>query len=244
MSGPTFPNTAIQNQDELNVANPQNLADLLRQMGLGDLLRSLPVTLRRQAPVPSALANYGIAGGTNDVIVLPDNAKAAMILRATVRTGSTTDELTFNAFGATPATTTCSVSPCGDITFNHGTDAITDVDVTYLPEKGVVVEGTFTPATGVCTLPSSWTKAGVILLLEAEVLAGSVTGKKKILVPLAGGGAGLPATTAAQLTLNKTTVSFNNATDAPTSCRVRCLVAQGFGTSIDSNAALQATAKF
>lgn len=223
-------------KDMLNKANPQELADFLRYCKLGDMVRSLPVRLCKQAP--AAGSGYNLS--TIDVITLPADAKAAYILRATSRAGTTCDELTPKAFGATPATTECAVTPCGDLAFNHSTDAITDVDVLYVPEQGEVVEFEGAVSTGVLTLPSAWTARGVLLLMEAEATAGTLTGKKQILVPLAGGGAGLPATTKAQLTSNKTTVSFNNATDGVTKARVKCLIAPAFSL----HAALGADAPF
>jgi hypothetical protein len=225
-------------KDMLNKANINELADLLKAAGLGDLARALPVHLYHQAPIAGGTANYNLT--TEDIIQLPPDAKAAFIFRATGRDGGTVDEFTPQAYGVTPATTQCGVSPCGDIAFIHATDAVTDVDVAYLPMKGDVVEGTFTVSTGVLTLPKAWTDAGVSLLMEAEALTGTITGKKIVLVPLAGGGAGLPATTKAQLTSKKTTVSFNNATDAVTSARVKCLI----GPSLNLNALLGAAATF
>jgi hypothetical protein len=196
------------------------------------------VTLNKQAPVAGALANYNIAGTTIDVIPLPADAKAACILRACVRAGGSTGELALSAHDATPATTHVAVTPCGDIAFDHATDAVTDVDVTYLPQVGDIAEFVLTPATGVCTLPASAVAQGVLLLIEAEVLTGSVVGKKNILAPVAG--TGLPATTKAQLTSNKSTVSFNNATDAPTSCRVKVLLKP----ALDSNAKFSADEQY
>jgi hypothetical protein len=214
-------------KDMLNKANPQELADFLRYCKLGDMVRSLPVKLVKQVPVAGAASNYNLS--TIDVVTLPTDAKAAFILRATGRAGTTVDEYTPQAFGATPATTQCAVTPCGDIGLNRSTDAVTDLDILYVPEQGEVVEIELAVTTGVLTLPSSWTSRGVLMLLEAEATAGTITGKKTVLVPLAGGGAGLPATTKAQLTSNKTTVSFNNATDAVSKARVKCLIGNSFG---------------
>jgi hypothetical protein len=226
------------NKDVLNQADPNTLPDTLRAMGFGSMLRSMTVHLNRAAPVAGALANGNLT--TVDVIHLPDDAKACTILRATGRAGGTVDEFTPQAYGATPATTQCAVAPNGDIAFVHATDLVTDVDIEYVPMKGDVVEAILPCVAGVCTLPTSWTNAGVKMLLEAEVLAGAVTGLKQVLVPLAGGGAGLPATTKVQLTSGKTTASFNNATDVPTSCRVRALIV----SAKDPNAVLEAAATY
>jgi hypothetical protein len=230
-------------KDQLNQANPSTLATLLQEARIGDALRAQTVHLSKQAPVPSAASNYNVAGGTLDVIVLPDDAKCAFIMEANVRAGGSVGEFTpksNRSYGATPTTTTYAITPCGDIAFLHATDAVTDADVVYVPEKGEVLEQTLPCVSGVVTLPATWVARGVKLLLEAEVMTGTLPGKKTILVPLAGGGAGLPATLTAQLTSNKSTVSFNSSTDGPTTCRVRCLVA--WDAANDMNANLEAAA--
>jgi hypothetical protein len=219
-------------KDQLNSANPNHLASLLQDFKFGDMLRALPVYLRNQAPAAGTVATGNLT--TLDVIKLPNDAKACTILRASVRAGGSVGEFTPQAYGATPTTTQVAVTPCGDIAFLNATDAVTDADVVYVPEKGEVIEVTGDLATGVLSLPSYITDRGVIMLLEAEITAGTVTGGKRILVPLAGGGAGLPATICAQLTSNKTTVSFNNATDAGTAARVKLLVA--FADANEANA--------
>lgn len=217
-------------KDQLNYANPNHLPDLLRELKFGDIVRALPVFLHKQDPTPGTVATGNLT--TVEVIKLPNDAKASVIHRASSRTGTVTGELTPQAYGTTPATTQCAVTPCGDIAVLPA-DVITDLDVVYQPAKGEVVEYTGDVVTGVLTLPSAWTTRGVIYLLEAEVTVGTVTGGKTILVPVAG--AALPATTKAQLTSNKTTVSFNNATDAPTKARVKCLIAPD--TSLDAKLA-------
>lgn len=226
-------------KDMLASANPQELADYLRYCKLGEMVRSLPVQLCKQAPVAGAASNYNLT--TVSVIVLPADAKAAKIHRVAVRAGGSVGEFTPAApeYGDTPSTTEFAITPCGDICV-LGTDAITDMDVIYTPAQGEVVEIELAVTTGVLTLPTAWTDRGVQMLLEAEATAGTLTGKKIVLVPLAGGGAGLPATTKAQLTSNKTTVSFNNATDAVTKARVKCLLAPAFNL----HTALGSTAPF
>lgn len=208
-------------KDQLNNANQNNLATLLAQLNLGDFVRQMPVSLSKQAPVAGSTANGNIS--TVDVLHLPDDCKAACVLRACVRAGGTTGELGPVDHDSTPATTHVAVTPNGDIAFDHATDAVTDVDVVFVPQVGDVVEATLPVTTGVLTLPAAWVAQGVLLLIEADVVAGSVTGPKTILAPVAS--TGLPATTKAQLTSNKSTVSFNNSTDAPTSAHVRCLLA-------------------
>ncbi len=227
-------------KDLLNQATPQALADYFRVLRLGDMLRSLPVHLASQVPAAGTVATGNLT--TVDVIKLPDDAKAAAILRCTVRKGGSVGEFTNAVPDATPTTTQVGITPCGDIAFVDATDLVTDADVVYVPQMGEVLEADLVPATGVCTLPAAWTARGVIMLLAASVTTGTTLGGKIVLTPLAGGGAGLPATTKAQLTSNKTTVSFNNTTDAPTLCHVKCLVKTA--AAADMNALLAAAAPF
>ncbi len=227
-------------KDLLNQATPQALADYFRLLRLGDQFRSHSVGLRSQVPAAGTVATGNLT--TVDVIKLPNDAKAAFVQRCTVRKGGSVGEFTNAVPDATPTTTQVGITPCGDIAFINATDAVTDADVTYTPQRGDVVEFFGTCATGVLTLPTAWTKLGVVLLLEAEVLTGTTLGGKMILTPLAGGGAGLPATTKAQLTSNKTTVSFNDATDHAANVRVKCLIATA--PAADMNALLAAAAPF
>lgn len=221
-------------KDSLNAANPSQLADLLRELKVGDMFKSLTTQLTKQAPVAGAASNGNLT--TVDVIHLPDDAKAAFIQRASVRAGGATGEFTPQAYGTTPATTQCAVTPNGDIAFLHAGDLVTDVDVMYTPMKGDVVEFDADLATGVATIPAALVARGVLMLLAASITAGTVTGDKTVLVPVAG--TGLPATTKAQLTSNKSTVSFNNATDAGTKCHCKVLVAPAVNPalSLDTDA--------
>ena len=197
-------------REVLNDITPHNLAEYLAQLDLGDVLVSLPTALRNKVPAADA---YALA--TLQVVKLPDNAKASVILRATGRTGTTTGEFAAQAFGATPTTGQVAVTPAGDIAF-LGTDAVTLADVVYVPEKGKVVEITLPVASNVLTLPTS---LSAVLLLEAEATEATSTGKKIPLVP----GAGAPSAGQARLNVAKTTVTFNG-TDAVTKARVKVLV--------------------
>ena len=228
---------ANSNKNLLNQANPNKLASLLQQMGLGDVLRAATKTkLVNQAP---AVNPYNLA--TVQAISLPDDAKAATILRAYARAGTAAvGELTVNAAYATPATTTISVAPNGDIVL-LGTDAYTSVDVLYEPDIQDVLEFTLpvVPGTGVCALPASVVVNGVAItpqwnmLLEAEALAGTVTGKAIVVAPGA-----VPGTThQANLSAAKSQAQFK-ITDAVTSARVKL----GFGKANDFAAFMEANA--
>lgn len=203
---------------DLNRANPNTLADQLSQLKLGDLLLGqMNQTKRKINPSSLGVGSYTLA--TLHALRIPDRSRAAVIHRATVRAGGVTGELTPAAYGATPTTGQIAVAPNGDIVV-LASDAITDMDLVYTSERGEVVETTFPVASNVLTLPTSgfWTR-GISLLLEAEGLVGTATGKKIVLVP----GAGAPAAGQARLNIPKGTVTFATA-DAITRARIKVLI--------------------
>jgi hypothetical protein len=199
--------TAEKLQDGINRCNPNSLADYARLIGLGDvLLGSLPI-MRGRFSFAAAGADAGQVA-TLDVMKLDMGAKAATILRAWARTGgalSATGELAVQAFGATPATTQIAVAPNGDIVALTA-DALTDVDVLYIPIKCQAVTLTdlpVVPGTGVAVLPQ-WVKdRGVVYLDSFNATAGTVTGKKRVLV----NGAVNPATPQCRLSVDRTQVN-------------------------------------
>ncbi len=210
-TSPTGVKTTLDN------GNPNSLPSLLQLVRVGSLLRASKT--QKMGMVPAA-DPYQLA--TLQSLGLTEDAKAATILRAYARSTSgagTLGELAVQAYGATPADGQIAVAPNGDIVV-LASSAYTAIDVYYDPMQYDVQEFTLPVVTGVLTLPTKL--AGkVVALLEAEVLTGTVTGKKIVLVPASG----LPATTKAQLNVAKTAVSFNNATDAPTTARVKLAVA-------------------
>lgn len=223
------------NKDSLNRANPNVIADLMRLIAIGSLLRGQIPQVKRALNM-DALGARPENVSTLDVFVPEDGAQGCTVLRATARAGGVTGELAPQVYGTTPATGQIAVAPNGSIV-TLAADAITDLDVTYTPERGDVVELELpvNVATGACALPAQITSRKVIALLEAEVLTGTVTGRKLILIPASSA----PATTQARLSLPKTVVHFNAATDAPTSARLKLLVA----AEVDLDAVLSAAAE-
>jgi hypothetical protein len=220
----------------MNQVLPGVLANILVALGFGDLIRTLPTWLRRKAP---AANSYNLS--TANVITLPDDAKAGFIFRAFARATSasgTLGPLTVDADGTAPADGHVSITPNGDLCMGTVTGAYTDVDVHYAPQKQDVFELTLTCVSNVATIPTTYSAAplGVVSLLEAEVLAGTATGKKIVLVPNAS-----PSPSAGQACLNlaKTTVTFNSS-DAPTSVRLKF----GVVSAIDVDAKLEAVSQF
>jgi hypothetical protein len=224
----------------LNGANPNNIPDEFRQMLLGSFVRAMPIPLRNQVPLVAGANPYVLA--TLGAITLPDDAKANTIFRAYARTGTgTTGELALkSAIGngspyTTPTAGTVGVAPSGDIVF-LGTDAWTNVDVLYLPEKYDVVELNLPVASNVMTLPTSVTTQGVVFMLEAQATAGTTIGTKVVLAP----SASAPGSTGqANLNILKTQVLFTVA-DAVTAARVKL----GLCNATDLNAFLETAQNF
>jgi hypothetical protein len=213
------------NRETLNRAQPGTVADQLRLLQFGDVLRALPCYLFGKAP---ALGNH-YAGPTTPAYTAPNEAKVLSVLSAYARAGSGT--LGPLALDTTPGAGKFTITPSGDVIFN-ATDAWTLVDLVYVPLKATVVNlPTLSVVANVATIPSAYTARGVVLAAEIESLAGTLVTQMLVMAP----GTGV-ITTQAALNLAKTTVVFA-AADAVTQCRVKLLVA----SATDVDAYLQAT---
>lgn len=216
-------------RESLDRANPNTLADQFRLIKLGQTLRQdLKVSLRGLDADAAGSAAEDLAA--LDSIVLPDDAKAGIIHRAYAKLGGAgTGEMTVAARHATPGTGEIGIAPSGNIVL-LAADAITSVDIEYLPERGdveVVVE--LDVATSVLTLPTPFS-GNVMALLRADATVGGVTGRKNIFTQAAG----LPAAGQARLDVAGLTVSFG-AADAVTRAIVTLLV----NAAADLNALLE-----
>jgi hypothetical protein len=211
-------------QQALNRADLNVLADQFRSLKIGDVLRALPTTIRRRTSAASASIDptlFAVSGQAEE-------ARGASVVTAYARVGAGPGAaLAPVAFP--PAAGQIAVAPNGDVVV-LAADAWTDLDVTYLVEKGDVVEVTanVVAATGVLTLPTNITNPGAVTLIQAEALVATSTGVKEILAPGAASAAG-----EARLNLAKSTVVFAIA-DAVTSARVRLLI----NSSVDVSASL------
>jgi hypothetical protein len=242
---------------------PTEVMDAFRALGIGTILRNLPTYLRGKSPGAAANSPYDLAA--NQTLILPDDAKAAYIISAYGRVGGVTaTSLAVQAYAATPSTGQIAVAPSGNIAL-LGTDLWTNMDVLYIPAKVDPVELILpvVPGTGVCALPITTNAqlgggggpqptppggtypliAGgvVVMLMEAEALAGTTKGKEIILVEATSA----PSTGHANLDLPKANVRFATA-DAVTSARIKLGVAPlsqftGVGTP-DVDALLEALA--
>lgn len=201
----------------LDRANPFTLADHLRTVHLGRVLAGhVNQQLHEKDPAPSAneLA-------TLEAVGLDESSRAAFVDRAVVIAGGVTGELSVQAYGATPSTGQVAVSPSGDVVV-LASDLITKLDLYYRPVAGDVFEATLPAPAGVMTLPAP-VSGHALLLLEAEATAvdsGGIAGRKIVLVPATA----VVATTKAALSVDRTKVYFNTATDKVTQARVRLLV--------------------
>jgi hypothetical protein len=238
-------NTYESLREYFNRVDPNSIADALRSINFGDVLRTLPVYLRGVAPsatgaTPQQLASLG-------TVVLPEDAKAAVILRCTVKTcGVTAGEFTIEPYGTTPSTTQVAIAPNGDIVF-LGSDAVTSADITYIPVKGDVqgqlannVNGVTSltlnvASTGFAALPSNLSGTA-LLLMQANVIAGTITGQKIIVAPATA----VTLTTKAALSVDGTGIWFNHATDGVTQAVVDVLVYSGAAGGADVNTLLEA----
>lgn len=216
-------------------------------LAIGTMLRNLgPVALRGKNAGAAAANPYVLA--TLGGLQLPDDAKAATIIRAFGKVGGVTAvELSIQAYGTTPTTGQIAVAPSGDIV-TLGTDLWTNFDVEYQPRKQDVVELVLPviAGTGICALPittdprlggglpaqpatattpavaSTMISGGVVVsLMEAEVLAGGVLGK---FIVIAEATAAPGTTKQASLDLPKANVRFK-VSDAVTQVRVKLGVA-------------------
>lgn len=202
----------------LDRSNPNTLPDHLRLVHLGRLLRG-QLTQARYGVTPALDAAQL---GTLHQIGLPDDARAWALVRAYARAGTgTKGELTIVATNVTPGAGEIGVAPNGDIVV-LAADAWTKLDLVYTPIAGDVVTLTDYPVVSdVLTPPAALTTTpGILYCIDANVTAGTLTGRKIILAPAAGA----PATTKARLDLAKATLQFA-AADAVTKATVRFLVA-------------------
>lgn len=200
-------------RERLNASNANELADLLRAAGLGTFIRSLPAFAYNKA---AAVDSYNLAAVT--VVKLPDDAKAAQLQRVYIRAGSGgVGEAAVQAVNATPTSGQCAITPSGDIAFVLA-DAPTSVDAVYTPFRGESVERVLPVSSNAAAIPADLL-GRVMYMTEAEVLAGSGTGKRIVEAP----SASAASAASARLDLAKANVKTVSG-DAATSVRCKFLV--------------------
>lgn len=214
----------------INKADPNVLADELRSLKFGDVLASIPTTLRTS----TTAASTGNLATVRAVSSQSSNIPAASVVWAYAKAGTAAPaQLTPVAYGTTPAAGQIAVAPNGKIV-TLAADAWTNLDVVYLPEKGDQFSVTLPVSANTLTLPTNMTTPGASTLLAVTVLAGGSVGDKIVLVP-----GSAPAAGQAALNAAKTTVVFA-AADAVTSATVTVLCS----SSVSVSAALDADSTF
>lgn len=218
-------------QQTIDRSDPNTLADILRAMKFGSVLRALPTALRKSGTAASAFVNAGALITSNQ----SDLAPAAAVHTAYARAGAGAPAALTLAVAYPPVAGEYAIAPNGKIV-TAVADAWTDLDVMYQPEKGDIVEFDFTvdPATGILALPNNITTPGAVMLLEATSLTGTVTGAMEIMPPGTAAAAGQ-----AELSADKSQVTFGVA-DAVSSARVKLLVS----SSVDVSAFLDSLSNF
>jgi hypothetical protein len=221
-------------KEVLNQANPNTLPSILQLIKAGDVVRSIVTEIFAQ--VPNAAPTNQIANIYQ--IKLPDDAKCAKILRCFCRTatgagGGTEFAVDLVPLSAKPASTHIGFDEAGNLGFLDS-DIVTSVDVQYVPRKldVLTIQLPVVPGTGVMAIPAP-IAARLVMLLEATVNAGGVTGECVVVAPGA-----VPGTTHwANLSAAKAAVGFRIA-DAVTLATVKL----GLMPGTDLNALLAADA--
>lgn len=192
----------------LDEGQPQKLPSAAQEVLLGTCLLAAPLTA---------------AGAvTTNKMVLPENAKAAVVLQAYSRAGTLTGYLKPElAVGGSVTTGEVGVDGDGNIIFASA-DAVTDAEVSYVPVQGPIYEELVTVAASAATLLQS--HRGVILL-EVEVLAGVTLGVKVKDIR----GTASPASGHVALTNAGTGVLFNSADVVAGRARVKYVAQPGYG---------------
>lgn len=214
----------------INKADPNVLADELRSLKFGDVLASIPTTLRGS----TTAASTGNLATLRAVSSQSSNIPAASVVWAYAKVGTAAaTQLTVVGYGVTPAAGQIAVAPNGKIV-TLAADAWTNLDVIYLPEKGDQFSVTLPVSANTLTLPTNMTTPGASTLLAVTVVAGGSVGDKIVLAP-----GSAPAAGQAALNAAKTAVVFAGA-DAVTSATVTVLCS----SAVSVSAALDADSTF
>lgn len=180
----------------LNEANPNLVPTDLQRAKAGDALALIP-----------AFAAGAVA---SDILVLPENAKAAQVLRCWA--AGPDAYLLPVAQESTPGAGEVAVAPNGDLIF-AAADSVTAAEVVYVAMEGEVFEETLPVAASALEFPQGRTAS---VLLECEVITGVVPGTETVIAR-----AGTPAATEAALTADGSGVAFNVADVIAGTARVK-----------------------
>lgn len=190
----------------LNEANPNKLATGLQMAGIGAFLAAQP--------------RWGRFAVVANKIVLPENAKCAVIHACYVTAGTVSGRFT-PVWDSTPATTQVSADAAGDLVFLN-TDAVTVAEVLYVPHEGEVYEDVVAVAANVGAPQAA---RAIAQLISVTVTKGTALGAKTLIDR-----AGAPAAGQAATNLAGSGVAFN-AADAVTEARIKYVAVPGVGTA-------------
>ncbi len=154
--------------DLLNQANPNKIDTGLQVLPLGDAMNLLPKRFR------------GVPVAATDILVLPNNAKCAVLLGGFILSGAVTGQIIPQQPNAVVGTTLFAApNAAGDILL-LAADAPTLVEVTYITDDGVLIEAQTVAvlASGVAQLPNG-VKAN--RLISCTQVGGTVAGDKTIM---------------------------------------------------------------
>ena len=174
----------------LNEANPNRIADAAREVYLGSALGNAPRNAR-----------VAVVAGTG-VGALPEDAKAAAVLRCFVTAGTVTGHFTALQTAAAPATTQVGVSPTGNLQFLIA-DAVTEAEVTYVTAEGIVRQETISVASQIGVLPTGI--QAKTLLSATDVTGGGSVAKTVVARSNA------PAASSASISIDGDTIRFGDA---------------------------------
>lgn len=206
-------------KDVLNESNPNKLPSGAQIAKLGSALALEPIF------VDSAVSG--------DTIVLPNAAKARILIGAFASAGGATGPLT--PTGGTPVAGEVAISPSGDIIF-AAADAITQAEVSYIAFEGEVITESVTVVASSAALPSG---RKALCLVSASILVGIATGAKTV---IARGSA--PAAGEASISADGTAVDFNAADVLAGSCSVTYVITPGSGGTSSLTSRLSQQADF
>jgi len=162
-------------REQINAANPNNIADLLRAIQLGDVLRGqLPQVLRNVQPVPDPSVDPSC-----HALQLPKKARTTSVMHVYARAGAGVPGKLLLGRPGMISSGQFAAAPNGDIA-TCATDAWTSVDAYYIPEPGDVFTMTSAVVDNVMIIPSTQL---AVLLLDATVTDGASPGPKVISGP-------------------------------------------------------------
>lgn len=175
------------------------------------------------------IAMFKSGAVTSNKMALPEGQKATQITRAYSRAGTLTGYLTPVAPETVPTTGQVAVNANGDIV-TAAADAVTQLEVEYIPVEGQILEDTVAVAASVATLPQS--RRGQVLV-SVSVVTGVIPGAKTVVAR----GTAAPTAGNCALSVLGTTVVFNAADVVAGTALIRYAAVPGVGSGVEDTIA-------